>query len=230
MPTNGLSPGPGVLLTQASPAQLEQIWARLESVEGSFGVACIYAPKSPRERTILWEELKHTLPSGNWILCGDFNMVERREDSTGQSPLLKGRQLESWRLLKSSLNLHDAFDIIGKIDGALFTWRRVILGKLTQSRLDRFYFSDTGWWTHAIRRLTHDGGQALSDHDPIWVSFLLSPPPDTNTSMKKTSPFRANSAVLKSQEAVEKLKVAWEDSRCEDPAQTVVQNALAWRR
>jgi exonuclease III len=146
-------------------------WVTVSHPEGLIGLASIYAPNSSRLRATLWEELKNSLPSAQWILSGDYNMTENSSDSTGISPPLQGRELEAWRLFKTRLNLQDAHLIAGKLDGALYTWRRTRGQRLVQSRINRFYVSDGGWWLDSIEKLQHDGAQALSDHDPIILSF-----------------------------------------------------------
>jgi hypothetical protein len=100
-------------------------------------------------------------------------MTESRSDSIGFSPSLQGRELEAWRLLKTRFNFQYAYSIAGKIDGALYTWRRTRGQVLVQSRIDRFYLSDGGWWLDSIKKLQHDGAQALSDHDPIVLLFAF---------------------------------------------------------
>lgn len=58
---------------------------------------------------------------------------------------------------------------------------------LIQSRLDSFKFSGKGRWLEEIVELQHEGGFALSDHDPL----------SGNVSTWQTVPFfKANSAIL----------------------------------
>jgi exonuclease III len=112
------------------------VWAIVEHAESTFGCASIYAPNSPRQRSILWEELKNLLPAANWILSGDYNMTESVSDSTGLSPLLQGSELEAWRLFKMRFNLKDARMVASQVEGAHYTWRRTQNGRITQSRID----------------------------------------------------------------------------------------------
>jgi hypothetical protein len=140
-------------------------------------------------------------------------MTESRTDSTGTSLSLQGRELEAWRLLKTRFNFQDAYLMAGKIEGAFYTWRHTRGQVLIQSRIDRFYLSDGGWWLDSIDKLQHDGAQALSDHDPIVLAFCISPQAASLSHIKKTSPFRANPAVVKFKGAIEQLKAAWEYSK-----------------
>lgn len=138
------------------------VWAQVIFDKTNFGIICIYAPNSPNERALLWHELKCSFPQDNWICCGDFNMTESRQDSSGPSPMIRGREAEFWRLFKLRFNLLDVFHILdGSRSGARFTWRRTRNGVRFESRLDRFYLSDKGWWVGKIKRLTHEGGSAL---------------------------------------------------------------------
>lgn len=57
------------------------VWFQASLEKFRFGLICVYAPNSPRERALLWEELKSVLPLDNWIMCEDFNMTEDRQDS-----------------------------------------------------------------------------------------------------------------------------------------------------
>lgn len=54
-------------------------------------------------------------------------------------------------------DLADVFEILdGSISGSKFTWRRVRNGMLFESRLDRFYLRNKGWWTGKITGLWHE--------------------------------------------------------------------------
>ena len=50
---------------------------------GDTGFTNVYAPNETGARTQLWGELLSSLPhSCRWLLLGDFNFVERRQDKT----------------------------------------------------------------------------------------------------------------------------------------------------
>lgn len=61
------------------------IWAKLQNDKmGSVGILGIYAPNEPHDRTALWKELFNHLDFGiQWIVLGDFNMIERSSDQRG---------------------------------------------------------------------------------------------------------------------------------------------------
>lgn len=128
-------------------------------------------------RAYLWHQLKTELLDGQWIILGDFNMVESPIDSAGPSPLLQGRQLEAWRLLATRFDLTDAYFLPREFIGTRFTRRALHGHRLDQSRLDRFYISDKSHWIHAILSLEHVQKQTLSDHDPIILTVQLEPSP-----------------------------------------------------
>lgn len=116
------------------------VWVQIVSGKTHFGIVCVYAPNAPNERALLWHEIKCSLPLDNWIFCGDFNMTEMRQDSSGPSPLIRGREAEFWRLLKLCFDFSDVFQILNeRAPGSRFTWRRVRNGTLVESRLDRFH-------------------------------------------------------------------------------------------
>lgn len=61
----------------------------------------------------------------------------------------------------------------------------------------------------AVKELIHDGGSSLSDHDPIIVRFKLIAQMAVSTKTK-SSYFKANSGLLKKEELVYQLRMAWE--------------------
>lgn len=59
-------------------------WAKLLKDGHEFIVASVYGPHSPTTRAQQWERLRNTFPHTNLILCGDWNMVEKAVDSSGE--------------------------------------------------------------------------------------------------------------------------------------------------
>jgi exonuclease III len=129
-------------------------WAEIRFAQNQYFVASIYAPNTALERKNLWNALTTTTPDGKWIIAGDYNMVEQASDSTSNSPLLTGEELEEWRLLKLKLSLKDAAHI-KRITGPKYTRRGTLDDKLVQSRLDRFYFSEWGTWLQDLHEIKH---------------------------------------------------------------------------
>lgn len=52
---------------------------------GDLGVINAYIVNNPTNKTNLWELLKGEISRrGAWMLCGDLNMVEQKEDKLSQ--------------------------------------------------------------------------------------------------------------------------------------------------
>lgn len=112
-------------------------WAQLQHENSLISVAVIYTPSdSSRARALLWHKLKGELPNGDWVIVGDFNLTESPLDSSGPSPLLSGCQLEAWWLLKTHLDLVDAFYLPHQFVGTPFTCRAIHGTCMDQLRLD----------------------------------------------------------------------------------------------
>ncbi|CAM6099079.1 unnamed protein product [Calypogeia fissa] len=186
------------------------VWAQLEKDGQSFGVVNIYGPDSARLRASLWHELKLVLPRDNWIFLGDFNMTEHPNDTTGSHNILKGWELEAWRQLRVKHGLKDCLTELGTVTGAHFTWRRRRGNSLEQSRIDRIYLGEDGWWMSGIKELTHEVGQAISDHDPVILKAAITID-QTTASPRFTTYFKAKAAILKKIDNIARLKQAWED-------------------
>lgn len=134
-------------------------------------------------------------------------------DSSGPSPLIVGRELEELRLFSTRFEWSDALHLIGNVQGSRFTRCRTQSLRVDQSRLDRFYFSDGGWWPHRILDLQHIQDQTLSDHDQVCITFII----ENRISLlsflvKKSSYFKANSYILESEDNIKALKEAWLES------------------
>lgn len=92
----GLGAGKGGVVTLLAPKWVSMItqqgsimnnrvhWFILGGLPGGeVGFANIYAPNSAHERCVLWELLIATLPrTCRWVLAGDFNNVETRQDKS----------------------------------------------------------------------------------------------------------------------------------------------------
>jgi exonuclease III len=68
-------------------------WVQIETATGLLHVANVYAHNFAEDQTLLWSHLQEHLPRGNWIVGGNFNMIETHIDSTCTSPLLTGSEL-----------------------------------------------------------------------------------------------------------------------------------------
>ncbi|CAM6097638.1 unnamed protein product [Calypogeia fissa] len=143
-------------------------------------------------------------------------MIEQMEDTTGGHNLLKGRELEAWCLLLLKHDMTDALYALGLVTDSPFTWRGRWGQRLEPSRLDRIYLGEKGWWLGSLKELIHEGGQALSDHDPVILRAALDPAPSTTPARYYTY-FKASPAVLKIPANMVSLQQAWESGPGGEP-------------
>lgn len=80
--------------------------------------------------------------------------------------------------------------------------------RIDQSRIDRFYLNNSGFWIHAIHRLEHIQDQTLLDHNPIILTIQIAPQNSTSI-LKKSTYFEANPSILKRVGTMEALRAAW---------------------
>ncbi|CAM6097614.1 unnamed protein product [Calypogeia fissa] len=132
----------------------------------------------------------------------DFNMIEYAEDSLGGPNLLKGWELEAWTRLKVKHDLKDSLKELGAVSGSHFTWRQKRGNKLEQSQIDHIYLEDKGWWLGKIQELIHDGGQALSDHNPVILKATLHNAIGLATIPCFYTYFKANVEILKKEDTI----------------------------
>lgn len=83
---------------------------------GHFGILCVYASSGGNaigERADLWRELTDTLDKENqWIMMGDFNMIESPQDQIrGRPHGINGREKGAWSQLLRALKMEDTFAI-----------------------------------------------------------------------------------------------------------------------
>ena len=89
-------------------------WA-LKLINGQLiGFCSIYASNFVKERISLWDWLANNLPNADWILGGDFNMVEHSHDRSWNSFLKLSRdEFDSWVFCRNSIGvidpIHDKF-------------------------------------------------------------------------------------------------------------------------
>lgn len=172
--------------------------------------------------------MKVSLPNGQWILMGDYNMIESPLDSSSPAPLLNGRQREVWHLLSTCLDLVDTFSIPWQFWGTRFT-RQVVHGlKMDQSCTDHFYINEQGHWIHAVHTLEHVQKKSLSDHNPIVLTIQISLANAPHT-LKKSIFFKANPTILKQEKARITLRQSWQ-THFDPPLDPTRKFSLAWER
>lgn len=60
------------------------LWVVLATTAGLIGIVNVYAPHTPGARARKWHRLVQAIdPEVPWVLGGDFNFVERRQDKKG---------------------------------------------------------------------------------------------------------------------------------------------------
>ncbi|KAL3680581.1 hypothetical protein R1sor_023537 [Riccia sorocarpa] len=184
-------------------------WARLQTEVGVIGVVCLHAPNASRERREVWSWLQHLAAAGQWILLGDFNMVESQVDSVGPSPVLKNEELHSWELCTGSADLIDARLCASQTSGPHFTRQAWHGNRFDQSWLDRFYLSSNGEWVYHIKKVDHHGVRTLSDHVPISMEVILKV--REAAQQPRRSYFKMDFKVLMREDVLGRAKTVWEE-------------------
>ena len=126
-----------------------------------MNIISVYAPNSPRERALVWNDLSGF--AGDTLLCGDFNMVESSIDRfQGLGYVLQGIEEVDWLDMSCSLDILDVSQDSG------FTWTNKQAGTdFRSARLDRFYASDSLIARWPILKSFVDNSTQVSDHNPL---------------------------------------------------------------
>ncbi|KAL3700944.1 hypothetical protein R1sor_018966 [Riccia sorocarpa] len=165
---------------------------------------------------------------GNWIICGDFNQVDRVRDSIGPSPRIRGAEERVWNHILQKRDLSDCYFEAASRSGPRFTRQARSGRRLDRSRLDRVYITDGGIWLNHVSSIKHFGGHIVGDHIPISACLQLVAQ-DTSDQIKTQSYFKLNSTVLKQPEVMEQIKAIWSahPPECTDARK---RWSLAWTR
>lgn len=151
-------------------------WVTFQYGDSSFGLCNIYAPNDYRDRAELWKWLA-SLSNIPWILGGDFNMVEHKDEKLGGVVIeWKGGEKPHWDKMKNMKRFFDALEGLKHVHkGIWFTWCNFQkVGNKIYSRLDRFYTNRD--FLSFI--LDHQGylvvvkPSSLSDYHPIFVEIV----------------------------------------------------------
>lgn len=140
------------------------------------GIINVYGYNDNATRSQVWTELHSTeLPEAEWIIGGDFNMIEEQEDKQGGRCHggIRGRESRNWQSVKFRFGLQDSFrlDTFRKTTNKIYTWEnRRPPPNTVLSRIDRFYVSGT---------IAQQGGKIgiwptlphISDHAPLYLHF-----------------------------------------------------------
>ncbi|KAL3679635.1 hypothetical protein R1sor_022591 [Riccia sorocarpa] len=204
------------------------VWAQLEVAGLLFGVAAVHAPNKRKHRFETWRWIAEHTRTGNWIILGDLNQVDRVRDSVGPSPRIQGKEERVWRNLVFGRDFSDCFFLAASRTGPRFTRQAMCGNRLDRSRLDRVYISDSASWLHEVATLKHLGSQISGDHIPISASVRVSSSDPSEDEIKQNY-FKLNVAMLKSPGFKEECKRAWEEhpEDCLDPRK---RWCLGWAR
>lgn len=110
-------------------------------------------------------------------------------------------------MLKTRFDLVDALQVTQTFIAIHFTKRSIHDDWLEQSRLDRFYATDCGFWIHDVHKLEHIQDQTLSDHDPIILMIQIAPE-NSASGPRKSSYFKVNFGILKREGTMDALRTA----------------------
>lgn len=136
----------------------------------------------------LWGELLVDLPKDcKWIMCGDWNFVERPEDkSSFCGKLVSPMERQAFTSLTSALNVADNFPNTSPLK---FSWDNHRQdGARVLARLDRIYsFKEDGGQPNLLAEYFIKGDNNHSDHLPVWAKFLLKPVPPRKPSYKMSA-------------------------------------------
>jgi hypothetical protein len=117
-------------------------WVRIQTITGPLNIGSIYAPAEQGRRMRFWRWLHSQALEENWVLTGDFNMLEFYDDSLGRSSVIQGAEERIWKLMVDELDLVDLYLCAAKRRGPLFT-RQATCGQRTDAaRLDCMYCSN----------------------------------------------------------------------------------------
>ncbi|KAL3679376.1 hypothetical protein R1sor_022332 [Riccia sorocarpa] len=181
------------------------VWIKLQVDDKIIGIVNLHAPNKRRPRIETWRWLSGLIHEGNWIVCGDFNQVDRVRDSVGPSPRIHGREERVWSNILLNKDLSDCYIEASTRSGPRFTRQARSGRRLDRSRLDRVYISDRGSWLENITSMKHFGGHIASDHIPILATLqLVATMEEVQT--RKHSYFKLNAKILKQPEVREKVK------------------------
>jgi exonuclease III len=150
------------------------LWINFSGIPGGdIGLINIYAPNDQMEHKIIWQNLHgELLANYRWIIAGDFNFVETREDKSSHcSCIISDTERLAWDGLKQTLDVADHFY---RDRGLKYNWDN--LRKNDQrilARLDRIYLFNITPNSPArtIETYTIKGDCTISDH--LLVSYIF---------------------------------------------------------
>ena len=179
---------------------------------------CIYGHNQTLQRGRLWDTITSTpLPDAIWILCGDFNVVDRLEDRVGGLPStgMRAAEMLSWNNMLLHFRVSDSFLLpeFRNVTRKLFSWDNGQMGnRRLASRIDRIYIpqeiqvlgGQCGIWP---------GYRKISDHSAYFIKIH-----DRDVIFPKRKHF--NKGLLDKPESRQTLVDAWRSAIDEDPSRS----------
>ncbi|KAL3682896.1 hypothetical protein R1sor_000918 [Riccia sorocarpa] len=184
-------------------------WAVIETCRGEVGILAVHAPGKRRKRARMWQWVKNIIAKGQWLVIGDFNMVESTKDSIGPSVVLRGRELRSWNLCSNQGDLIDSWLTALESKGPWFTRQALHGNRLDQSRLDRIYISNRGEWVDIIPEMVHQGTCSLSDHIPVGATLILEKQNRIRENRRETSYFKMRPGLMMRSGVLQAAEEEW---------------------
>ena len=163
----------------------------------------VYAPHTPALRCILWLKLLSSLPRDcRWVLLGDWNFVERREDKSNHRASASSE--EEKRLfgeLKDLLQVEDKFPSSHNIK---FSWdNHKRDGNRILARLDRYYTFSNPANPASKENYRILGDCSLADHLPVRRQLCFETP------VQRKSAYVMNATHLKGKTVQDGIRRVW---------------------
>lgn len=184
------------------------VWATFEITGKALMVGSVYSPNERSRRRDLWNWIRENLVVTDGLLCGDWNMVEVNEDSTGTSSKLQGSEALAWQHLKTEWDLIDNYRGGGWVEGPAFTRQARSGERFDQSRLDRCYSSNSNAWCIYVQKCIHDGSQTLSDHIPVSTTFVLKA--SATNQVRRSTYYKMDVEDLKDDQLQREIREIWQ--------------------
>lgn len=82
-------------------------WVQIQIEVGELNIGSLYAPNERVKRTTLWKWLAVNLEGDQWILNGDWNMIDLYDDAIGPSDFIHNLEARAWNRLVYKMDLVD---------------------------------------------------------------------------------------------------------------------------
>ncbi|KAL3675515.1 hypothetical protein R1sor_025463 [Riccia sorocarpa] len=155
-------------------------------------------------------------------------MVERSEDSSGQSNIIAGAEKQTFQRLLTKFGLKDSRYLAEDLWGPNYSRYQVVQDNFKWSVLDRLYFSQGGNWIPQVLALAHHADFDFTDHFPVSIVISLQdslPPPTQN----HHSYFKLDPTLLNSPQIIHHLELLWTQLQAE-PHPTIEDYLSVWEK